>query len=111
MFYIYFYYYLLLIDVLHSKYTDKNESDEKLSTILLSPSLSSKTLKSCKTDDKINTDESNKRENKCYKPKVRHLVESKENCSRVAIQVSKNGIIEVISDKETMVWNLTSYIV
>lgn len=60
-------------------------------------------------DTKINIDEpdnlqsTKKRENNCNKPKVRNVTQNKENCIRVAIQVSENGIIEVISDKETMV--------
>lgn len=78
--------------------------------VSLSSSLSSKTLKFHQIDDNnTNIDESNniqysnKREKKCNKSKVRHLIKSKENCSWVAIKVSKNGIIEVKSDKETMV--------
>lgn len=106
--FVYFCCELLLFDVLNSKYTDK--SDVKMSTVFLSSSFSSKTLKSHQIDDnRVNIDESvniqytNKREKKCNKPKVRHLLKSKENCSWVAIHVSKNGIIEVKSDKETMV--------
>jgi hypothetical protein len=75
----------------------------------LSPSPSSKTFKTYQIDDKkINIDEpdnlqcTTKRENNCIKPKVRNIAENKEYSSRVAIQVSENGIIEVISDKETM---------
>jgi len=61
-------------------------------------------------DTKLNIDEPDnyesikKRENKMSnKPKVRNIAENKQNCNWVAIQVSDNGIIEVISDKETMV--------
>lgn len=86
-------YFLLLIYVQTSKY----------------PSSSSKNLKTyCQKDDtKINIDEpdnlqcTKKRTNN--KSKVRNVTETKGDCNRVAIQVFKNGIVEVISDKETMV--------
>lgn len=60
-------------------------------------------------DTKLSIDEpdsvknTKKRGSNCNKPKVRNIAENKENCNRVAIKVSENGIIEVISDKETMV--------
>lgn len=75
----------------------------------MSPSPSSKTLKKKGNDKKLcidqpdNLQHTEKREKICNKPKVRNVVENKENCTRVAIQVSENGLIEVISDKETMV--------
>lgn len=101
---------MLLFDVLNSKYTDNDRLDVNTSSVFLSPSPSSKTLKVYQVDDtKINIDEpdnlqcTKKRENSCNKLKVRNVTENKENCTRVAIQVSENGIIEVISDKETMV--------
>lgn len=110
MFNTYFCYYLLLYEILNSKYTDNNRLDINTSSVFLSPSASSKTLKIYQKDDtKINIDEpdnlqsTNERENICSKPKVRNVTKNKENCTMVAIQVSKNGIVEVISDKETMV--------
>ncbi|XP_050436005.1 nicotinamide/nicotinic acid mononucleotide adenylyltransferase 3 isoform X2 [Adelges cooleyi] len=46
---------------------------------------------------------SKRKENNCKKSKVSNEDESKLNICRVAIQVSKNGLVEVISDRETMV--------
>lgn len=70
------------------------------------------TLKIYPMDDKkLNIDEpdnlhcTEKRVINCKNSKVRNVAESKENCSKVAILVSENGIIEVISDMETMVWH------
>lgn len=101
---------MLLIDVQNSKSIDNDRSDLNMSSVFMSPSPSSKTLKACQIDEKkINIDEPDnlqctaKRANSCNKPKVRNKEENKEYCTRVAIQVSENGIIEVISDKETMV--------
>jgi len=67
--------------------------------------LSSKTLKTHQTDNNKpdNSRSTKKRTSKCNKSKVRNLAENKDNWTRVAIQISENGIIEVISDKETMV--------
>lgn len=101
---------MLLIDVQNSKSIDSDRSDLNMSSVFLSPSPSSKTLKSYQIDDKkINIDEpdnlqcTTKRANSCNKSKVRNIAENKEYCTKVAIQVSANGIIKVISDKETMV--------
>lgn len=84
-----------------------------MSSVFLSPSPSSKTLRTYQMDDKndkkLSLDEpdnlqgTKKRTNNCNKPKVSIVAENKDNFTRVAIQVSENGIIEVISDKETMV--------
>lgn len=94
----------------NSKYTDNNRLDVDLRSVFLSPSPSNKTLKIHQMDDKkLNIDEpdnlqsSEKRVINCNKSKVRNVEESKEKCTRVAIQLSKSGIIEVISDMETMV--------
>lgn len=98
-----------LIDVTNSKYTD-DKSDVNTSGVFLSPSPSSKTFKVYETEVKnLNIDEpdnvqiTKKRTNNYNKMKVRNVIENKDNWTRVAIQVSENGIIEVISDKETMV--------
>jgi len=96
--------------VSNSKYADNDRADINMSSVFLSPSPSSKTLKICQKDDKkLNIDEpdnlqeTKKRTNNSYKPKVRNIAENRDTCTRVEIQVSKNGIIEVISDKETIV--------
>lgn len=99
---------LLLFNVQNSKYTDNDKLDKNMSSIFLS-SPSSKTLIYQIEDTKLNIDEPDnlksikKRENNYYESKVRNIVGNKENCNWVAIQVSENGIVEVISDKETMV--------
>jgi len=94
----------------NSKYTNNDKLDINLRNVFLSPSPSHKTLKTYQMDDKkLNIDEpdnlqyNEKKVMNCKKSKVRNIVESKENCSKVAIQVSESGIIEVISDMETMV--------
>lgn len=80
-----------------------------MSSVFLSPSPSSKTLKTYQMDDQTkNIHESDiihssKKRANCNKVKVRNVAGKNEKCNRVAIQVSKNGIIEVISDMETMV--------
>lgn len=93
----------------NSKYTD-DSTDVNTSSVFLSPSPSSKTFKVYETEvKKLNIDEpdnvqiTKKRTNNYNKMKVRNVIENKDNWTRVAIQVSENGIIEVISDKETMV--------
>lgn len=80
--------------------------DDKLdintSSGFLSPSpVVSKTIKTHQTDN--NKRSTTKRTNNSNKSKVRNVAENNDNWTRVAIQVSENGIIEVISDKETMV--------
>lgn len=101
---------MLLIDESNSKYIDNERSDKTMSSVFLSPSPSSKTLKSYQIDDKkLSIDEpdnlqcTKKRTNSSSKLKVSNVAENKDNFTRVAIQVSENGIIEIISDKETMV--------
>lgn len=80
-----------------------------MSSVFLSSSPSSETFKKCVDDVQLcidqpdNLQRTEKREKNFNKLKVRNVVENKENCTRVAIQVSENGFIEVISDKETMV--------
>lgn len=81
-----------------------------MSSVFLSPSPSCKTLRTYQMDDKkLSIDEpdnlqcTKKRTNSSNKLKVSNVAEDKDNFTRVAIQVSENGIIEVISDKETMV--------
>lgn len=81
-----------------------------MSSVFLSSSPNNKTHKVYHMDDKklnidehVNSQSTKKRTNSCSKPKVRNVPDNKDNCTRVAIQLSKNGIIEVISDKETMV--------
>lgn len=98
-----------LVDVIYSKYTD-DRSDVNMTSVFLSPSPSCKTLKAYQTEvKKLNIDEpdnvqiTKKRTNNYDKPKVRNVIENKDHWTRVAIQVSETGIIEVISDKETMV--------
>jgi len=90
----------------NSKYSNNDILDVNLKSIFLSPSPSNKTQMD---DKKLNIDEpdnlpcTEKRVISCEKTKVRNVAESKENFTRVAIQVSESGIIEVISDMETMV--------
>jgi len=94
----------------NSKYSNNDKLDVNLKSALMSSSPSNKTLKKYQMDDKkLNIDEpdnlqcNEKRVINCKNSKVRNVAESKENCSKVAILVSENGIIEVISDMETMV--------
>jgi len=94
----------------NSKYSTNDKLDVNLKSVFLSPSHSNKALKTFQMDDKkLDIDKpdnlpcTEKRVINCEKTKVRNVVESKENFTRVAIQVSKSGIIEVISDMETMV--------
>lgn len=96
--------------VQNSKYTDNDRLNTNTSSVFLSPSPSSKTLKTYQMDDQTkNIQESDilysskKRTNNCNTAKVRNVAGNNEKCTRVAIQVSKSGIIEVISDMETMV--------
>lgn len=101
---------MLLIDEHNSKYIDSERLNTNRTSVFLSHSPSSKTLRTYQMDEKKKSiDEpdnlqcTNKRTHDCNKLKVSNVVESKDNFTRVAIQVSENGIIEVISDKETMV--------
>lgn len=94
----------------NSKYSTNDKLDVNLKSVFLSPFSNNKALKTFQMDDKkLNIDEpdnltcTEKRVVNCEKTKVRNVVESKENFTRVAIQVSECGIIEVISDMETMV--------
>lgn len=96
-----------LYGTLNNKYTDNDKLDKN---IFLSSSPSDKTLKLYQMDDtKLNIDKPDnyesvkKREKMSNTLKVRNVAENKQNYNWVAIQVSENGIIEVISDKETMV--------
>lgn len=100
---------MLVIYVQNSKCNDNDKSDLNTNSVFLSLSPSSKTPRTYQIDDKkISIDEpdnrqcTTKRTNNCFKSKVRNIAENKECSSRVAIQVSENGIIKVISDKETM---------
>ncbi|XP_022172531.1 nicotinamide/nicotinic acid mononucleotide adenylyltransferase 1 isoform X1 [Myzus persicae] len=99
-----------LYETLNNKYSTNDILDINSKSVFLSPSPSNKALKTYKMDDKkLNIDEpdsqpcTEKRAVNCEKTKVRNVAESKENFTRVAIQVSESGIIEVISDMETMV--------
>lgn len=96
---------MFIIDVPNSKYIDDSSDINSSSGFLLPFPLSSKTLRTHQTDNNKpdNVRSTKKRTNKCNKSKVRNVAEHKDNWTRVAIQVSDNGIIEVISDKETMV--------
>lgn len=101
---------MLRIDELNSKYIDNERLNTTVSSVFLSPSPSTKTLKTYQVDEKkLTIDEpdnlqcTKKETNNFNKLKVSNIAESKDNFTRVAIQVSENGIIEVISDKETMV--------
>jgi len=94
----------------NSKYLNNDTFDVNLKSTFLSSSPSDNTLRIYPMDDKkLNIDEpdnlhcTEKRVINCKNSKVRNVTESKENCSKVAILVSENGIIEVISDMETMV--------